>query len=337
MKRNDRSLDSDRRRAPARRPSEHRSPRCRTRNAAAAAAQRRDRHAGDAGADRGRAFDGARHRHADHARLADERRHRRRHGDVAPVSCCCTARRPARSRCSCGSVPAAYGGMTSPSDATSAGWPIRSSSCSRARTSRSASNGRDVVLSGTRADQRGRARKSSAWPARSSRRRKRSSTCCRCSRAPTNQVLLKVRFAEVSRSALTELGISLFTSPTGINNTLGRVTTQQFSAPGFDELNATKTGDDPFKFGAPVADRERQVHVQRLPEPVHPQREVRPRRAHQGAVRRAVCSRVWPSRTWLPRAARKPASSPAASSRFRSPSPAAATASRSSSRSSASA
>ena len=48
----------------------------------------------------------------------------------------------------------------------------------------------------------------------------------------TNQVLLKVRFAEVSRSALTELGMSIFTSPTGINNTLGRVTTQQFSSPG---------------------------------------------------------------------------------------------------------
>ena len=37
-------------------------------------------------------------------------------------------------------------------------------------------------------------------------------------------MLLRVRFAEVSRSALTELGVSLFTSPTGIKNTLGRVT-----------------------------------------------------------------------------------------------------------------
>src|SRR5258708_33499926 len=32
----------------------------------------------------------------------------------------------------------------------------------------------------------------------------------------SNQVLLRVRFAEVSRSAITELGTSLFTSPTGI-------------------------------------------------------------------------------------------------------------------------
>src|SRR5437867_5654896 len=37
------------------------------------------------------------------------------------------------------------------------------------------------------------------------------------------QVMLRVRFAEVSRSALTELGASWFTSPTGVKNTLARV------------------------------------------------------------------------------------------------------------------
>ena len=58
--------------------------------------------------------------------------------------------------------------------------------------------------------------------------------------ATNNQVLLRVRFAEVSRSAITELGINLFTSPTGINNTLGRVSTGQFAAPGFDSLQWTK-------------------------------------------------------------------------------------------------
>jgi pilus assembly protein CpaC len=65
----------------------------------------------------------------------------------------------------------------------------------------------------------------------------------------SNQVLLRVRFAEVNRSALTELGVGLFTSPTGVNNTLGRVTTQQFSAPGFDQLKSTK---DSSSFGSPV-------------------------------------------------------------------------------------
>src|SRR5262245_9991711 len=39
-----------------------------------------------------------------------------------------------------------------------------------------------------------------------------------------NQVLLHVRFAEVSRSALTELGAGLFTSPTGVKNVIARAT-----------------------------------------------------------------------------------------------------------------
>ena len=49
----------------------------------------------------------------------------------------------------------------------------------------------------------------------------------------SNQVLLKVRFAEVSRNALQELGASLFSD--GNNNMFGRTTTQQFAAPYFDE------------------------------------------------------------------------------------------------------
>jgi len=67
--------------------------------------------------------------------------------------------------------------------------------------------------------------------------------------AGSQQVLLKVRFAEVSRRALMELGTSLFTSATGVNNTIGRATTQQFAAPRFDDLTATKTSSS---FGADV-------------------------------------------------------------------------------------
>ena len=70
---------------------------------------------------------------------------------------------------------------------------------------------------------------------------------------PTPQVLLQVRFAEVSRAALTELGMSLFTSPTGVRNTVGRVTTQQFAAPGFTEQAWTKESSE---FGAPVTSAE---------------------------------------------------------------------------------
>jgi pilus assembly protein CpaC len=67
--------------------------------------------------------------------------------------------------------------------------------------------------------------------------------------AGSQQVMLQVRFAEVSRRALMELGVSLFTSPTGVNNTLGRTTTQQFNAPGFQNLEWSKTSGN---FGADV-------------------------------------------------------------------------------------
>jgi pilus assembly protein CpaC len=69
----------------------------------------------------------------------------------------------------------------------------------------------------------------------------------------SNQVLLRVRFAEVSRSAMSEFGMSIFTSPTGINNTIGRVTTQQFPAPGYTDLAWTKADNS---FGGDVTSAE---------------------------------------------------------------------------------
>jgi pilus assembly protein CpaC len=58
--------------------------------------------------------------------------------------------------------------------------------------------------------------------------------------APSNQVLLRVRFAEVSRSAMTELGVNLLTAPYGVKNNIVSTTTQQFSAPSFSDLAVTK-------------------------------------------------------------------------------------------------
>jgi pilus assembly protein CpaC len=49
------------------------------------------------------------------------------------------------------------------------------------------------------------------------------------------QVMLQVRFAEVNRRAIKELGVSLFTGPTGARNWVARGTTQQFPAPDFEE------------------------------------------------------------------------------------------------------
>src|SRR5688500_18723598 len=113
------------------------------------------------------------------------------------------------------------------------------------------SNGRNVVLSG-RVSTKELGEKAVNLATAFVERKEEVVNLLQVQARPNNQVLLRVRFAEVSRSALTELGISLFTSPTGINNTLGRVTTQQFAAPGYSDLEVTKTGPDPFEFGAPV-------------------------------------------------------------------------------------
>ena len=59
--------------------------------------------------------------------------------------------------------------------------------------------------------------------------------------AESQQVILQVRFAEVNRRVMTELGVSLFTGATGNNNNIGRLTTGQFSAPTFDKLERTAT------------------------------------------------------------------------------------------------
>jgi pilus assembly protein CpaC len=55
-----------------------------------------------------------------------------------------------------------------------------------------------------------------------------------------NQVLLRVRFAEVSRSAMRELGAAYFAD--GYKDKFGRITTQQFPAPNFDSAGGSIGG-----------------------------------------------------------------------------------------------
>jgi pilus assembly protein CpaC len=50
----------------------------------------------------------------------------------------------------------------------------------------------------------------------------------------TDQILLRVRFAEISRNAVQQLGASFFTGANGKGNWIARSTTQQFAAPTFD-------------------------------------------------------------------------------------------------------
>ena len=111
------------------------------------------------------------------------------------------------------------------------------------------SNGRDVVLSGT-VSSKDVAEKALNVAAGYVEKKDEVVTLLQVAEGTvSNQVLLRVRFAEVSRSALTELGASFFTSPTGVKNTLVRTTTQQFAAPGYNDLTFTKANSN---FASPV-------------------------------------------------------------------------------------
>ena len=80
----------------------------------------------------------------------------------------------------------------------------------------------------------------------------------------SNQVMLRVRFAEVSRSAMQELGVSMFANGSGSSDQwFGRTAPSGVAGAGL---------------------RRRQARLQRLPEPVHLQREGKPRRRREGAV-----------------------------------------------------
>jgi pilus assembly protein CpaC len=61
--------------------------------------------------------------------------------------------------------------------------------------------------------------------------------------AESQQVILQVRFAEVNRRAMTELGASLFTGPEGFRDVIGRATTQQFPSSSFDIIERREGGD----------------------------------------------------------------------------------------------
>lgn len=60
----------------------------------------------------------------------------------------------------------------------------------------------------------------------------------------SQQVMLQVRFAEVNRRAVEELGASFFTGATGYKDFIGRTTTQQFAAPGYEELQRTEVNGE---------------------------------------------------------------------------------------------
>jgi pilus assembly protein CpaC len=115
------------------------------------------------------------------------------------------------------------------------------------------SNGRNIVLSGTVTNKESIERAVNLAGGYVDKKEEVVTLLKMQEGAPTNQVMLRVRFAEVSRTALTELGVGLFTSPLGVNNTLGRTTTQQFPAPTWTDQKWTKEG---LNFGDKVASAE---------------------------------------------------------------------------------
>jgi pilus assembly protein CpaC len=60
------------------------------------------------------------------------------------------------------------------------------------------------------------------------------------SASDSEQVLLQVRFAEVNRRAMTELGATGFTSALGFHHNIARTSTQQFAGVGFDGIQTVK-------------------------------------------------------------------------------------------------
>jgi pilus assembly protein CpaC len=97
-----------------------------------------------------------------------------------------------------------------------------------------ASNGKDVVLSGTVSTKYIVDRASSLALGYVEKAENVVNLLRQQDGPATNQILLRVRFAEVSRSAMQELGVSMFTGPNGKGDWVGRSTTQQFPAPAFD-------------------------------------------------------------------------------------------------------
>ncbi len=73
----------------------------------------------------------------------------------------------------------------------------------------------------------------------------------------TKQIMLRVRFAEVSRTAAQELGVTFFTDILGKDNWVGRIGTQQFAAPFFDTVSPnfeTLSQDGDFNGGLRFSD-----------------------------------------------------------------------------------
>ena len=97
------------------------------------------------------------------------------------------------------------------------------------------SNGKDIVLSGTVKDKAVIDKAINLAAGYVDKKEEVVNLLALQEGAPSNQVLLKVRFAEVSRSALTELGLSAALNGYKDGRWYGRVGTEQYPAPEWDK------------------------------------------------------------------------------------------------------
>ena len=139
----------------------------------------------------------------------------------------------------------------------------RQAICSRASRSPWRSSGKDVVLSGTVSSKYVIDKAADVAGGYVEKKENVVNLLRQQEGVASNQVMLRVRFAEVSRNALQEVGASFFSD--GKNDMFGRATTRQFQAPHFDKNHRARAG--------------RHAGVQRLPEPVPVRREEQGRRA----------------------------------------------------------
>ena len=151
----------------------------------------------------------------------------------------------------------------------------RSSSCFPGEPIKVRGNGKFVVLSGT-VSSKEVADAQSTWPPASSRRRKRSSPCCRCSRAPptpSGAAARALRRSQPHRDDRVRAvavhepdGHQQHPRPCHHAAVLGARVHRPRMVEG--QQRVRRAGDE----------RRRQVQLQRLPELLRPQRAVRPRR-----------------------------------------------------------
>ena len=97
------------------------------------------------------------------------------------------------------------------------------------------SNGKDIVLSGTVRDKNVIDKAINLAAGFVDKKEEVVSLLTLQEGAPSNQVMLKVRFAEVSRTVLTQLGASLVANGYNNGRWIGRTSTEQFPAPQWDQ------------------------------------------------------------------------------------------------------